>query len=114
MRDQHTTRRLAAILAADVAGYSRMMEVDEADTISSLNEVWRGTFNPEVEKHYGRIVKTMGDGALVQFGSVVDAMECAVAIQRAMHSRNTSAQRRVDFRIGINVGDVVVAGGDIL
>ena len=88
MSDVAITRRLAAILAADVAGYSAMMGADEAGTIAALRQIWSETFNPAVAARHGRIVKMMGDGALVEFGSVVDAVECAIAVQRAMGERN--------------------------
>jgi adenylate cyclase len=110
---EQITRRLAAIMAADVVGYSSMMEIDESGTISALRRIWDETFNPAVAARHGRIVKTMGDGALVEFGSVVEAVECALAIQRAMGERNLGAERRVDFRIGINLGEVVIEGDDI-
>src|SRR5262245_39086528 len=112
--EQHLTRRLAAILAADVVGYSRMMGADEAGTVATLREIWAETFNPAVAARRGRIVKVMGDGALVEFASVIDAVECAVAVQRAMAARNRAAERQVQFRIGINLGDIVVDGDDIL
>ena len=107
------TRRLAAILAADVVGYSRMMGADEAGTSPRCGKIWSETFNPAVAARHGRIVKMMGDGALVEFGSVVDAVECAVAVQRAMAERNRAAERPVAFRIGINLGDIVIEGDDI-
>ena len=113
MTEQQITRRLAAILAADVAGYSRMMGGDEAGTVAALRQIWSETFNPAVAARHGRIVKMMGDGALVEFGSVVDAVECAVAIQRAMGERNRTAERPVEFRIGINLGEIVIEGDDI-
>ena len=113
MPEQQLTRRLAAILAADVVGYSRMMGADEAGTVAALRKVWSETFNPAVAARHGRIVKMMGDGALVEFGSVVDAVECAVAVQRAMGERNRAAERPVTFRIGINLGDIVIEGDDI-
>jgi len=105
--------RLAAILAADVAGYSRMMSADEAGTVAALGQIWREIFNPAVAARHGRIVKMMGDGALVEFGSVVDAVECAVGIQRAMAERYRDAVRPIAFRIGINLGDVVFEDDDI-
>jgi adenylate cyclase len=114
MPEQQISRRLAAILAADVAGYTRMMEAGEASTIAAMRQIWNETFNPTVAAHHGRIVKMMGDGALVEFSSVVDAVECAVAIQRAMGVRNLAAERRVEFRVGINLGDIVLEGDDIL
>lgn len=114
MTEQSITRRLAAIVAADVAGYSSMMGADEAGTVAALRQIWTETFNPAVAARHGRIVKMMGDGALVEFGSVVDAVECAVAIQRAMGERNLATERPVEFRIGINLGDIVIEGDDIL
>ena len=113
MTELPITRRLAAILAADVAGYSSMIGADEAGTIAVLREIWSKTFNPAVAARHGRVVKMMGDGALVEFGSVVDAVECAVAIQHAMSERNRTAPRVVEFRIGINLGDIVIEGDDI-
>jgi adenylate cyclase len=113
MVEEQITRRLAAILAADVAGYSRMMETGEASTIAAMRRIWDEAFKPAVAARHGRIVKTMGDGALVEFGSVVDAVECAVAIQRAMSNRNLASERPIDFRIGINLGDIVIEGDDI-
>lgn len=113
MSEQQITRRLAAILAADVAGYSRMMETDEVGTLAALRQIWSETFNPAVAARHGRIVKMLGDGALVEFGSVIDAVECAVAIQRAMRERNQGARSPVEFRIGINLGDIVIEGDDI-
>jgi adenylate cyclase len=114
MPEQRIARRLAAILAADVAGYSRMMEAGEASTIAAMRQIWSEKFNPAVAAHHGRIVKTMGDGALVEFGSVVDAVECAVEIQRAMGTRNLAAEWPVEFRIGVNIGEIVIDGDDIL
>ena len=113
MAEPQITRRLAAILAADVAGYSRMMEAGEASTIAAMRRIWDEAFNPAVAARHGRIVKTMGDGALVEFGSVVDAVECAVAIQREMSRRNLASERPIEFRIGINLGDIVIEGDDI-
>jgi adenylate cyclase len=107
-------RRLAAILAADVVGYSRLMEQDEAGTFERLQAHRRELFQPEIEKHHGRIFKLMGDGLLAEFGSVVDAVECAVALQRGMVERNSGLANdaRIDVRIGINLGDVIVEGED--
>jgi adenylate cyclase len=113
MAHQPIARRLAAILAADVAGYSRMMEAGEASTIAAMRQIWSEIFNPTVVTFRGRIVKMMGDGALVEFGSVVDAVECALAIQTAMGERNLVAERPVEFRIGINLGEIVIEGDDI-
>src|SRR3954447_17620645 len=114
MPEQPVTRRLAAILAADVVGYSGMVGSDEAGTLDALRRVWTETFDPNVAGRHGRIVKKMGDGALVEFGSAVDAIECALAIQSAMAERNQSAEGQITFRIGVNLGDIVVDGDDIL
>jgi adenylate cyclase len=109
------TRRLAAILAADVAGYSRLMGVDEEGTLAALKTLWRELSDPKIKEHHGRIVKTTGDGLLVEFGSVVDAVRCAVDVQREMAERNTAipVERRIEFRIGINLGDIIKDKGDI-
>src|SRR5579862_203597 len=108
-------RRLAAILAADVVGYSRLMSADEVGTLSALKAHRRELVDPAIAAHHGRIVKTTGDGALVEFASVVDAVGCAVVIQRGMVSRNAGvgADQRIVFRIGINVGDIIIDEGDI-
>jgi adenylate cyclase len=113
MTEQQITRRLAAILAADVVGYCSMMRSDEAGTIAALRQIWAEIFNPAVVSRHGRVVKMMGDGALVEFGSAVDAVECAVAIQRAMDERRATAQKPVEFRIGLNLGEIVIEGNDI-
>ena len=107
-------RRLVAILAADVVGYSRMMQQDEAGTFERLLAHRKELFEPEIEKHHGRIFKLMGDGLLAEFGSVVDALECAAVLQRSMAQRNqgNSQDRRIDMRIGINLGDVIVENED--
>ena len=108
-------RRLAAIFAADVVGYSRLMGVDEVGTIQSLKACRRDLINPAIASHDGRIVKTTGDGLLLEFASIVDAVACAVAIQRGMISRNAAVpeEKRIVFRIGINVGDIIIDGDDI-
>jgi adenylate cyclase len=108
-------RRLSAILAADVVGYSRLMGEDEVGTLERLKTHRNELIDPKIAQHHGRIVKLMGDGALVEFASVVDAVSCAVDIQRAMIVRNNDSPtaRRIEFRIGINVGDVIVQGDDI-
>ncbi len=108
-------RRLAAILAADVVGYSRLMGVDESGTLTQLMAHRNEFIDPTIAAHRGRIVKLMGDGALVEFASVVDALACAVDIQRGMKERNQDqpAPQRIEFRIGINLGDVIVEGDDI-
>ena len=115
MSEHRAQRRLAAILAADVAGYSRMMGADETGTLATLREIWSETFNPIVATYHGRIVKIMGDGALVEFASAVDAVECAVAVQLAMRQFNASngTKAPVEFRIGLNIGDIVIDGADI-
>jgi len=107
-------RRLVAILAADVVGYSRMMQVDESGTFERLLAHRKELFEPEIEKHRGRIFKLMGDGLLAGFGSVVDALECAAILQRSMAQRNQdiSQDRRIDLRIGVNVGDVIIENED--
>src|SRR6516164_9931193 len=109
------TRRLAAILAADVAGYSRLTGADEEGTHERLKALRHDLVNPKIAEHHGRLVKTTGDGLLVEFGSVVDAVRCAVAVQQAMPERNTGvgADRRIELRIGINLGDVIVEGDDL-
>jgi adenylate cyclase len=109
------TRRLAAILAADVAGYSRLMGVDEEGTLERLKALRHELLDPKIAEHRGRIVKTTGDGVLVEFASVVDAVRCAVAVQQAMAERNTgvAADGRIELRIGINLGDVIVEGDDL-
>jgi len=109
------TRRLAAILAADVAGYSRLIGADEGGTLERLKALRRELLDPKIAEHKGRLVKTTGDGLLVEFGSVVDALRCAVEVQREMTGRNTGVQpdSRIEFRIGINMGDIVVEDGDI-
>jgi len=109
------TRRFAAILAADVAGYSRLMGADEEGTLERLKALRRELFDPKIAEHHGRIVKTTGDGMLVEFASVVDAVRCAVDVQREMAARNAGvpAERRIDFRIGVNLGDIIVDENDI-
>jgi adenylate cyclase len=108
-------RRLAAILAVDVAGYSRLMGADEEGTLAALRAVRRELSDPKIAEHRGRIVKTTGDGLLVEFASVVDAVRCAVEVQREMIARNaaTPAERGIEFRMGINVGDIIIEDGDI-
>src|SRR6266852_661529 len=109
-----STRRLAAILAADVAGYSRLMGADEEGTHERLKAHLRELVDPKIEEHRGRIVKNTGDGLLAEFASVVDAVRCAVEVQQAMPERNAgvAAESRIEFRIGINLGDVIVEGDD--
>jgi hypothetical protein len=113
--EAHITRKLTAILAADVVGFSRLVGVDEEGTLERLKAHRKHLIDPKIAEHQGRIVKTTGDGLLVEFASVVDAVRCAVEIQRAMAERNADLppDRRIDFRIGINLGDVIVDGDDI-
>jgi TolB-like protein/class 3 adenylate cyclase len=109
------TRRLAAILAADVAGYSRLMGADEEGTLERLKALRRDLLDPKITDHHGRIVKTTGDGLLVEFASVIDAVRCAAEVQQEMVERNTgvAAENRIDLRIGINLGDVIVEDDDL-
>src|SRR5712672_1204058 len=106
---QPIERKLAAILAADVAGYSRLMGVDEEGTHERLKAHRRHLVDPKIKEHHGRIVKTTGDGMLVEFSSVVDAVRCAAEIQRGMIDRNAELgeDRHVKFRVGINLGDII-------
>jgi adenylate cyclase len=108
-------RRLAAILAADVVGYSRLMNADEEDTHLRFMAYRREVIEPKIREYRGRIVKNTGDGALVEFGSVVDAVRCALDVQRLILARNVGVpeSRRLEFRIGINLGEVIVAPDDI-
>ncbi len=116
MADRGEQRRLAAILAADIVGYSRLMEADERGTIAKQKAHQAELIDPSIAEHQGRIVKLMGDGILVEFASVVDSIRCAVAIQQAMAERETDLpdDQRIRYRIGINVGDIVIDGDDIL
>jgi len=108
-------RRLAAIVSLDVAGYSRLMGVDDSGTLAALKAHRRELIDPKIAEHDGRIVKTTGDGLLLEFSSVVDAVRCAVDVQRGMAVRNegVSPDKRLDFRIGINVGDIIIDGDDL-
>jgi adenylate cyclase len=108
-------RKLAAILAADVAGYSRLMGVDEEGTHASLVAHFRELIEPKIREHRGRMVKTTGDGFLATFESVLGAVRCAVEIQRGMAERNATVPepQRLVFRVGINAGDMMIDGGDI-
>jgi adenylate cyclase len=114
MAEERVNRRLAAILAADVVGYSQLMGLDEEGTLAVLKEHRRNIVEPMVSDHHGRIVKTMGDGFLVEFASAVDAVRCAMEIQRilAQHNRSALKKRRIEMRIGINVGDIIVDDDD--
>ena len=108
-------RRLAAIMAADMVGYSRLMEVDEQGTLARLRTHRIELIDPAIQKNQGRIIKTTGDGMLVEFQSVVDAVSCALEIQERMFRRNAdvSEDRRIQFRIGINLGDIIFEDGDV-
>src|SRR5882724_746041 len=107
-------RRLTAILAADVVGYSRLMTIDETGTLAALTSLRKNLVNPKISEHNGRIVKLTGDGMLIEFPSVVSAVACAVDIQSAMRTRNaTETASRIELRIGVNLGDIIVEDGDI-
>src|SRR4051812_36192668 len=116
MASTRTERRLAAILGADVVGYSHLIEQDEEGTLAALRDIRHSGIDLLLVGHRGRIVKLMGDGALAEFGSVVDAVTCALAIQAGTAARQAQVapERRIVFRIGINLGDVVVEGEDLL
>ena len=115
MATQRIERRLAAILAADVAGYSRLMEADEEGTHQRVKAHLREFVDPKIKEHRGHTVKNTGDGMLAEFQSIVDAVRCAVEIQRGMADRDLdlAQERRLRFRIGVNLGDVIVDGDDI-
>lgn len=115
MASERVERRLAAVLAADVVGYSRLMGGDEEGTLDVLKALRHSLIDPKLAEHRGRIVKTTGDGVLVEFASTVDAVRCAIDIQRAMHAHNADRppDKKIEFRIGINVGDIIVDGDDI-
>src|SRR5262249_41530435 len=112
---ERAERKLTAILAADVAGYSRLMGADEEGPLAQLKTHRRALVDPKIAEHRGRIVKTSGDGLLVEFASVVDALRCAVEVQRGMAERNTEVpqDRRIEFRVGIHQGDIIIDGDDI-
>src|SRR5262249_44617701 len=115
MSEQVSRRRLAAILAADVVGYSRMMQADEAGTLAVLKARRSEVLHPLVSKYHGHVVKLIGDGVLAEFPSAVDAVECAVQLQQGMERANAElpGDRRIRWRIGINLGDVIVEGSDL-
>ena len=115
MATERVERRLTAILAADVVGYGRLMGADEEGTLAELKGHRIALVDPKIDEHRGRIVKSTGDGILAEFGSVVDALRCAVELQRGMSERNASVPegRRIEFRIGVNVGDIMIDSGDI-
>src|SRR6202030_1647086 len=116
MAEERLQRRLAAILSADVVGYSRLMGIDEARTLARLNALRRELIDPAIAAHSGRIVKLMGDGALVEFASAVDAVTCAIEIQKQLRNHDAASTEGdpIRFRIGINVGDIIIEGNDIL
>src|SRR5262245_43882510 len=115
MAEEPTQRRLAAILAADVVGYSRLMEVDEAGTLAALKTRRRDVLDPLVAKHRGRVFKILGDGVLVEFASPVNAVQCAVDLQESMSAANSdqAEDRHIILRVGVNLGDVIVEGSDL-
>jgi len=115
MQQARAEHRLAAVLAADVAGYSRLIGADEEGTLGCLKAIRAHLVDSKIAEHRGRIVKTTGDGLLVEFSSVVDAVRCATEVQAGMAERNASVpvSQRIEWRVGINVGDIVVENGDI-
>jgi adenylate cyclase len=115
LTDNRVERRLAAILAADVAGYSRLMGADEEGALARLKAVRKSLVDPAIAAHRGRIVKTTGDGMLVEFASAVDAARCAIEVQRAQAEQNAAVPqvKRIEFRIGIHVGDIIIDDNDI-
>ncbi len=115
LTDERAERRLAAVLAADVAGYSRLMGTDAEGTLTHLKAVRKALVDPSIAAHRGRIVKTTGDGMLVEFASAVDAARCATEVQRAMADQNVEValHQRIEFRIGIHVGDIIIDDNDI-
>src|SRR6516164_1056915 len=115
MNSAHVERRLAAVMAVDVAGYSRLMSTDEEGTLAALKAIRRELGDPKIKEHRGRIVKTTGDGLLVEFASVVDAVRCAVEVQEGMAERNIDVpvEQRIEFRFGIHQGDIIVEDDDI-
>src|SRR5215831_16623977 len=115
MTESRVHRRLAAILAADVVGYSRMMEGDEVGTLAALKARRRGVLEPLVTKHEGRVFKVTGDGVLIEFASTVNAVQCAVDLQQGMAAANAGEpdDKHIVLRIGVNLGDVLVEGNDL-
>jgi class 3 adenylate cyclase len=113
-RDAAPVRRIAAILAADVAGYSRLVGDDEEGTLAAIRALRRELIDPKIADHRGRIVKTTGDGLLLEFASAADAVRCAIAVQHSMAAAAGPPQRRIEFRVGLHVGDVLADGDDIL
>jgi adenylate cyclase len=115
MASDHVKRKLAAIVAADVVGYSRLMGADEAGTLARLKQYRRELIDPKNRQYRGRVVKTTGDGILIEFPSVVDALCCSIEVQQGMHERNADVapEKRIEFRVGINLGDVIIEGRDL-
>jgi class 3 adenylate cyclase len=115
MAEERTQRRLAAILAADVVGYSRLMGANEAGTLAALKAHREELIDSQIAEHGGRTVKLTGDGMLVEFPSAVNAVACAIEIQGKMHERNADVpdERQIEFRIGVNIGDIIIEDGDI-
>jgi adenylate cyclase len=115
MASDHVKRKLAAILAADIAGYSRLMGADEAGTLVRLKEYRRELIDPKNKQYRGRVVKPTGDGILIEFPSVVDAITCSIEVQQGIRERNVDVppEKRIEFRIGINLGDVIIEGRDL-
>ena len=114
MASERIERRLTAILAADVAGYSRLVEADEEGTLSQWKALWGTVIEPKIKEHRGRIVRVIGDGILAEFTSVIDAVRCAVEVQRSVAERNANApqDKRIEFRVGINFGELIIEDGD--
>src|SRR5262249_38755846 len=110
-----TPRRLAAIVAGDIAGYSRLMELDEEGTHGRVKRIQRDLIDPSIAEHHGRLVKTTGDGFIAIFDSPVEAVRCGIVIQQNMHGRNASQPRNhwIEFRIGVNLGDVIIEEDDV-
>ncbi len=115
LSSEHVERRLAAILAADVAGSCRLIGIDEEGTLARLKALRRTLFDPKIAEHHGRIVKNTGDGAIAEFASAVDAVRCADEIQRGMAEQNIDVpqDKRIELRIGIHVGDIIIEDNDI-
>ena len=114
MASERIERRLTAILAADIAGYSRLVEADEEGTLSQWKALWGTVIEPKIKEHRGRIARVIGDGILAEFASVIDAVRCAVEVQRSMaeHNANAPQDKRIEFRVGINFGELIIEDGD--
>lgn len=115
MAEKRVDRRLAAILAADVAGYSRLIGADEEGTLARINDLRSDFWEPKIAEHRGRIVRWIGDGVLIEFASVIEAARCALEIQSGMDERNSAVptDKRIELRIGIHVGDIIIDSDDI-